>query len=53
MDNLIWWLVAGVMLFYGTLEALHKYVNTPLKPRPSQLDRFFISDENWVGMPML
>lgn len=47
------WIVIGVVLFLGLLEGIRWYVRLPLKPRPSQLDRFFVSDEDWVGPPML
>jgi len=50
------WLIVCAVAFLGLIEAISKYIRTPLKlrpARPSQLDRCFVSDEDWVGVPML
>jgi len=50
------WLIVCAVGFLGLIEAISKYTNAPLKPRParpSQLDRCFVPDEDWVGTPML
>lgn len=47
------WIVVGALAFLGMLEGIRRYIRTPLKPRPSQLDRCFVSDDDWVGLPML
>lgn len=52
------WIGLGAIAFLGGLELLNRYTKKPLRHKPvctklSPLDRFFVSDEDWEGPPML